>query len=410
MRSHGGQYKLLRRAVWGVIPVVGQAAGAAYGAWQALGDCGGQGYQNAIVHLVTKGSLDPNDKAGSSGDGSASHYINLAKPLTYSLGFENTPTATAPASQVVVTDQLDPTKVNLSAVTLGAIQFGGNVINLPAGVTNYNTVDALSSTLHVRIQGSLNATTGLLKWTFTSIDPSTGLPPTDPSVGFLPPDTNGVVGSGFCRIQRDATGSLNDRDTNQQHRHCRLRPKCAHRHAHLAQHCRCNGSAECGDGACAAGRSSVQRCLVRNRQGSRIATYNVYVSDNSAAATLWQSGVTTTSASYMGTVGHTYGFYSISTDGAGNVEAAKTAPDTTTMAVASIAPPVAPGFSLNASPSTVTVAPGSTATNTVTVTPVGGFKTQISFTCTGLPAYATCAFSPATPNAGRATTPRSQLS
>ena len=50
------------------------------------------------------------------------HYINLAKPLAYSLGFENTPTATAPASQVVVTDQLDPAKVNLSAVTLGAIQ------------------------------------------------------------------------------------------------------------------------------------------------------------------------------------------------------------------------------------------------------------------------------------------------
>ena len=380
----------------GLIPGVGQAAGAAYGAWQALGDCGGQGYQNAIVHVITKGSLDPNDKAGSSGDGSASHYINLAKPLAYSLGFENTPTATAPASQVVVTDQLDPAKVNLSAVTLGAIQFGGHVINLPAGVTNYNTVNALSSTLNVRIQGSLNATTGLLKWTFTSIDPSTGLPPTDPSVGFLPPDTDGVVGQGsvvFNVMPQAAltTGTqINNTAT-----------------VIFDQNAPIKTPTWLNTVDVTAPQSAVTALAPQvvppfkvawsgTDQGSGIATYNVYVSDNGAAATLWQKAVTATSASYMGTAGHTYGFYSIASDGAGNVEAAKTAADTTTMAVASIAPPVAPGFSLSATPATLSVAPGSSATNTLTVTPVGGFKSPITFTCSGLPAYTTCSFSPAT--------------
>ena len=40
--------------------------------------------------------------------------------------------------------------------------------------------------------------------------------------------------------------------------------------------------------------------------------------------------MSTTSAAFTGQSGHTYSFYSIATDGAGNVEAAKKSPDTTT--------------------------------------------------------------------------------
>jgi len=40
--------------------------------------------------------------------------------------------------------------------------------------------------------------------------------------------------------------------------------------------------------------------------------------------------VTATSASYGGQLGHTYAFYSVATDGAGNVQAPKSSPDTTT--------------------------------------------------------------------------------
>ncbi len=141
-------------------------------------------------------SIDPNAKTGPSGDRTKNHYIRVASPFTYNVAFENEAKATLPAAQVVITDQLDPTKVNLSTLTLGAVQFGGHIIKAPAGVNNFNTIYALSSSLNVRIEGSLDQSVGLLKWTFTSIDPSTGLPPTDPTVGFLPPDTDGVVGQG----------------------------------------------------------------------------------------------------------------------------------------------------------------------------------------------------------------------
>ena len=162
------------------------------------------------------GSIDPNDKNGPIGDGSASRYVRLA-PLTYSVAFENQPSATLPAQQVVVTDQLDPTKVDLTMVALGSFAFGSNVISVPAGVSNYNTTFPVNSSLSVRIQGSLNADTGLLTWTFTSIDPSTGLPPSDPSVGFLPPDTDGIQGQGAVQfsVMPKSTDTTGTQITNQ---------------------------------------------------------------------------------------------------------------------------------------------------------------------------------------------------
>jgi len=59
-----------------------------------------------------------------------------------------------------------------------------------------------------------------------------------------------------------------------------------------------------------------------------------------------------------------------------------------------------PAFTLSLSPSSISVASGGSGTSTVTVTPVFGFASAISFTCSGLPAYATCTFSPATVTPG----------
>jgi hypothetical protein len=61
--------------------------------------------------------------------------------------------------------------------------------------------------------------------------------------------------------------------------------------------------------------------------GFGIASYNIYVSDNSAPFKLWQSvPATTTSATYAGLDGHAYSFYSLATDNAGNPQ---TIPGTT---------------------------------------------------------------------------------
>ena len=65
-----------------------------------------------------------------------------------------------------------------------------------------------------------------------------------------------------------------------------------------------------------------------------------------------------------------------------------------------------PDFAVAASPATLSVNPGASGTSTLTVTPSNGFSQQVSFACSGLPALASCSFSPSTvtPNGSAATT------
>jgi hypothetical protein len=52
-------------------------------------------------------------------------------------------------------------------------------------------------------------------------------------------------------------------------------------------------------------------------------------------------------------------------------------------------------FALAASAGTLTIAPGKSGTDTITVTPKNGFNQATSFSCSGLPGGAACSFSPA---------------
>jgi Bacterial Ig-like domain (group 3) len=485
------------------------AAGAGLQGAQAAEDCSQPAQPNNSQKKTGTGvgAIDPNDKSGPVGDGSSSQYIAGGKALSYDVAFENQPTATAPASQVVVADQLDPTKVDLTTLTLGTIMFGTNVINLPSGTNNYNTTYALNSSLNVRIQGSLNQSTGLLKWTFTSIDPSTGLPPTDPTVGFLPPDVDGVEGqaSVLFNVMPKSGQSTGTQITN-------TASVVFDSNAAISTPTWLNTldvtapvSSVAALPAAEITTSPTATFTVNwsgTDAGSGIASYNIYVSDNGGALTLWQSAVTTTSASYTGTLGHTYGFYSIATDKAGNIEAAKTSPDTsttvtttplvsTTMLTSSnssiasgssvtftavVAPPSGttaaptgtvtflngtttlgtgplngtgtatytttalpvgtdsitaqyggdtafaasasaavsvvvgtPNFSLSLSPASVSIAGGGSGGTTITATPAFGFASAITFACSGLPADATCSFSPATVTPGGSATATTKL-
>ncbi len=140
-------------------------------------------------------SADPNDKSGPTGV-TAARWVLANQPLTYTISFENEPTATLPARQVVITDKLDPTKVDLTTLALGPMGFNKTSITPPASVNNYSTTVSLASDLSVQVQGSLNPTTGVVKWTFRSLDPTTNLPPIDLNVGFLPADKTPPAGEG----------------------------------------------------------------------------------------------------------------------------------------------------------------------------------------------------------------------
>ena len=63
-------------------------------------------------------------------------------------------------------------------------------------------------------------------------------------------------------------------------------------------------------------------------------------------------------------------------------------------------------FIIDASPASATIKAGQTATFTITVSPVNGLNSTITFSCSGLPAASTCTFAPAslTPGAGPVST------
>jgi hypothetical protein len=75
-----------------------------------------------------------------------------------------------------------------------------------------------------------------------------------------------------------------------------------------------------------------------------VAYYDIYVSDNGAPFSVWQSHTANTGALYTGQPGHTYAFYSVATDTAGNVEAAPSTPDAvTTVTLVNTAPTISFG-------------------------------------------------------------------
>ncbi len=275
--------------------------------------CGGSG-----------GSIDPNDKSGPIGDGSASHFVRAKAPLSYQIAFENQPTASLPAAEVVVTDQLDPAKVDLSTLSLGTISFGSITVNVPPGLQSFATVQPIDATMSVRIQGSLNPASGLLKWTFATIDPATRLPPSDPTLGFLPPDSDGRKGQGqaiFNVVPRsgvaDGTAISNQASIVFDANPAILTPTWVNTLDATIPVSKVQSLTP------KPGTMSFDVAWSGSDSGSGISTYSVYVSDNGGPFSPWKTDVAASTATYAGTTGHTYGFYVRSTDGAGNTEAAK---------------------------------------------------------------------------------------
>jgi hypothetical protein len=75
---------------------------------------------------------------------------------------------------------------------------------------------------------------------------------------------------------------------------------------------------------------------------------------------------------------------------AGNYSAS-TSPAVTVTITPAVAPTL-PNYTVAASPTALTIAEGSTGSTSLTVTPTGGYAGTIAWTCTSLPANATCSF------------------
>jgi hypothetical protein len=287
---------------------------------------------------IVAASSDPNEMVGPSGVGSQ-RYISGQEPLRYAIDFANKPDASAPAQTVVVTDQLDTSKMDLSTFSLGPIAFGdATIVTPPFGQKTFNTdVDLRpAKNLIVRIQAALNLSTGVATWTLQSIDPATNEPPNDPLVGFLPPNVNGTEGEGSVlftvmpknnspagtEIRDKATIVFDDNApiaTNEWLNTIDNTNPVSHVSALAATQASANFNVNWSG----------------TDTGSGIRDFTVYVSENGGPYTLWLGNTTQTSALFNGQPSKTYSFFSVATDQANNQEAIKTTAEATTTVAAS---------------------------------------------------------------------------
>lgn len=281
--------------------------------------------------LTAVSSLDPNEKTGLQGYGDQ-HYLAPRAELPYVIHFENTADATAPAHTVVITDQLDVSKFDLSTFRFGDIQIAGRRIQADAGarafVQDFN-IENLGVT--VRILGALDPTSGKVEWVFRSLDPNTLEDIDDPDRGFLPPNLAAPEGEGSVSF------SVRLKAVPQQDEQIRNEASIIFdanvpilTNEHLLTFDR------------VAPQSAVE-ALPPNIQdhpftvrwdgsddGSGVGYYSVFVSENGGPDSLWMAGTIETSAVFTGKVGHVYRFYSIATDHVGNIEAAPATADAET--------------------------------------------------------------------------------
>jgi len=328
---------------------------------------------------------DPNDKVGSQGVADP-RYLSGEEPLRYAIFFENQATATAPAQEVVITDQLDMTKMDLSTLSLGPIIFGDRQVVPPQGLKQYSTdVDLRSAKdLIVRIEAGLNSETGIVTWRFTSIDPATGQLTEDPLGGFLPPNVNPPEGDGsvlFTVMPKQGlpTGTeIRNRasivfDVNQpmdtpEWLNTLDNTKPTSQVLPLA-------ATQCSPG--------FQVQWSGTDVGSGIQDYTIFVSEDNGPFIPFLSNTTAISATFTGQAGKRYAFYSVARDQTGNLEDTPSRPDTTTQVVADTIPPTT-----TATPSPAPNGNGWTNSN-VTVTlnatdnPGGCGVNDISFSLSG---------------------------
>ena len=279
-------------------------------------------------------SFDPNDKVGSQGIGGL-QYLSSKEPLRYSIFFESLETATAPAQEVIITDQLDTAKMDLNTLRLGPITFGNTMITPPSGVSTFATEVSVPGqileNLTVRIEGSLNPNTGVLSWRFISTNPATGDLPENPREGFLPPNVNPPEGDGNVLF---TVMPKTDLPTGTEIRN----------HAEIVFDVNSpivtpewlntidNDKPE----SIVLPLTSIQNLtdfLVEwtgNDIGVGIKDYTIYVSEDDGPYTQWLSNTPNTSGVFSGQYGKKYSFYSIARDQTGNIEVHEAIAETTT--------------------------------------------------------------------------------
>ena len=183
--------------------------------------------------------------------------------------------------------------------------------------------------------------TGIATWIFTTINPATGQAPVDPTVGFLPPDNSSGIGEGFVSYTilanpSDPTGTVIDAQAT-----VTFDTQPPLNTPQIFSTIDAGTDLTSAIAPLPARENAPQFTVAWSgtdaNAGSAISGFTIYVSDDNAPYTPWLTDTTLTSAPYDGQMSHTYRFYSVARDNAGNQEAAPLTAQATTAIQAPLA-------------------------------------------------------------------------
>ncbi|EON74759.1 hypothetical protein ADIS_4778 [Lunatimonas lonarensis] len=270
---------------------------------------------------------DPNEKVGPTNI-TEENYTQGRFPFTYTIFFENVDSATAAAQEVIILDTLDRQVYDLSTFMLTGYGYGNERYRVPTGLSAYSNSNPLQRNIgdpmNVRFDGFLDPETGVVKWRFLSVDPTSGELIDDPIDGFLPPNKNPGEGEGFVTFsimpkQELPTGTRIENkaliyfDFNEP----------------IVTDVFVNTIDKISPVSRVTSLPSVSADTLftvswsGEDEHSGIRSYDVLVSVNGGDFGFWQYGVPHTSAEFSGHSDSTYRFYAIATDHAGNREEGK---------------------------------------------------------------------------------------
>jgi hypothetical protein len=299
---------------------------------------------------VAVASIDPNAKYGPGGYGSEGYIDANTSALAYEIEFENDASATAPAQQIVITDQLDA-DLDWKTLQFTEVAFGDTRISIPTGSQYFETTVSMTyngTTFNVQIELGVNLETGLLYARFLSVDPATELPP-NVLTGFLPPEDGTGRGQGHISYTVSLKSGLATGATITNVARIQFDGGEIIATNQVAPHDASQGTdptLECLNTVDAGTPTSTVTSLPVSEAstsftvtwsgnddtgGSGVGTFDVYVSDNGGVYALWLDDTSETSATFTGVDRHRYRFYSVATDNVGHPEAVPTSAQAITL-------------------------------------------------------------------------------
>ncbi|MGV3505399.1 MAG: DUF7619 domain-containing protein [Adhaeribacter sp.] len=300
-----------------------------YGGAGTAGPEGGAKEYEWEVQLVH--SSDPNDIIGPQGF-QEKQWVAGKDKLKYTIRFENNPEfATAPAQNVYVNLPVDP-KININSLRLSDFGFWFYNFKVPENSTFYTKrLDVRDSlNVYVDVTAGIDIAKNEVFWIFQSIDPITGLAPTNALDGFLPVNDTTITrfndntpkkGEGFVSfiISPKKTAATQDTvraqatiifDTNE--------PIPTNTWVNTIDAVAPSSEVQ----AFTVSQDTVKLSWAGQDDvnGTGVREYALYASENQGPYKLQKQSIAGTSTAFVGTPGSTYRFYTLATDNVGNVE------------------------------------------------------------------------------------------